>query len=62
MGGDQKIIWKWFVNQFFVPVWEIYESQQAVFEYLRVDGTVTDQAKFTEAMKKYLTVKNKYGM
>jgi len=59
--GNQNKVWGLF-TPYLQKLYEVFEAQQKIFEWLNVDGTIRDQEKFNEAMKNYLTVKRKYGM
>ena len=59
--GNLKETWKSFAP-FLESMWNVYEAQQGIFEYLNVDGTIRDTDGFNEAMRNYLLIKRKYGM
>lgn len=59
--GNQNKVWGLF-TPYLQKLYEVYSAQQEIFKYLDVNGCVTNQEGFDEAMRNYLAVKRKYRM
>ena len=60
--GALKYSFQYFVEQIFIPFWELSAAQEQMMQYVLPDGTIIDKPGFGYAVQRYYAVRKKYGM